>query len=380
MPANSRINIYLPNLNAIRFIAALFVFIDHNQAVKDAFNIPHHPFPAQIIIGKLGVVLFFVLSGLLITCLLLREEEATRRIAIRNFYTRRVLRIWPLYFIIVAFALFAAPHTAFFTLDHFDSALNSNNLPALLLLFLFFLPNAVLSHFGAVPYASQTWSVGTEEQFYLLWPWLMRLVRQKGLLFPGVFIVYNLVKLLLILLQYKADWVHELLGFWYYFNIDCMALGAWAAYLVVRKQEKVLKLLFHPYVQWATYLLLAVLIITGVEFPYMHFEVYALLFAIALINLAFNPGSVLSLENKVLNYLGKISYGLYMYHFIALVITVRILRALGMVNGIAVFILGLFITIVMAAFSYRFIERYFLRLKSRFGFFDSREPSPTPAK
>ncbi len=377
---NGKPNIYLPNLDGLRFIAALFVFIDHNQAIKDAFLIPHQPPPFQLIIGKLGVVLFFVLSGVLITYLLLREQAATQHIAIKKFYIRRILRIWPLYFLIIAFALFIAPRTSFFTPEHFDSALNNQNFIPILLLFIGFLPNAVLTGFGTVPYAAQTWSVGVEEQFYLLWPWLIRKVRHKALLFPAIFIGYQVIKVSLMFLQHRYPRAGSLLSFWYYCNIDCMALGAWGAYLVFTKQQRILRILFNPYVQWINYLLIAFLIGKGVAFRYMHFEIYGLLFTIAILNLAFNSRSVCTLTYKPLQYLGKISYGIYMYHFIALAVAVRILQMVNGISGMSIFLLGLAITLLMASLSYHYFETPFLKLKARFAIFDRNEPNPSPAK
>lgn len=98
-----------PNLNAIRFIAAFFVIIHHTEQFKELFHINNvFNIPFVYAVGKLGVILFFTLSGFLITYLLLRERENRKKINIKNFYMRRVLRIWPLYYLIVvlSFLLF----------------------------------------------------------------------------------------------------------------------------------------------------------------------------------------------------------------------------------------------------------------------------------
>ena len=95
--------VYLPGLNGVRFIAASMVMVSHIEQGKSTVGLANwfseeHPL---IYRGELGVTLFFVLSGFLISYLLLTEFKTTQTISIRNFYIRRVLRIWPLYFLIV---------------------------------------------------------------------------------------------------------------------------------------------------------------------------------------------------------------------------------------------------------------------------------------
>ena len=86
---------YIPELTGLRALAALMVFAGH--ASKDGLL----PEFLGISYSMQGVFLFFVLSGFLITYLLLKEEEITGTISIKDFYIRRVLRIWPLYFLII---------------------------------------------------------------------------------------------------------------------------------------------------------------------------------------------------------------------------------------------------------------------------------------
>ncbi|GHT66178.1 hypothetical protein AGMMS50239_27220 [Bacteroidia bacterium] len=87
--------IYFPNLNGLRFIAALMVIVCHLEQFLFIFGYANH-WSSVSILGTLGVQLFFVLSGFLITYLLLSEENKTKTISIKDFYIRRILRIWPL--------------------------------------------------------------------------------------------------------------------------------------------------------------------------------------------------------------------------------------------------------------------------------------------
>ena len=109
--------VYFPNLNGLRFIAALMVIVHHIEQYKSIYGLPNNFSSTTIqIFGELGVVLFFVLSGFLITYLLLEEESQTNTIAVRDFYVRRILRIWPLYFLIVILALLVLPNIPMFVL------------------------------------------------------------------------------------------------------------------------------------------------------------------------------------------------------------------------------------------------------------------------
>ena len=175
--------IYFPNLNGLRFIAAFMVIIHHFVQMLTIFGYAHSNNQIIISIGGLGVELFFVLSGFLITYLLLTEEKNTKQISIKDFYIRRVLRIWPLYYLIVILAFFVFPHMKIFLIPLYSEQMASN-FGQSLLLFIIFLPNLVLQGFGiVVPYASQAWSVGVEEQFYLIWPVLMKFFKNKLIVF-----------------------------------------------------------------------------------------------------------------------------------------------------------------------------------------------------
>src|ERR671912_1560048 len=105
--------LFLPGLNGIRFIAAFLVILDHLELYKSYFGFKTFwPNTYSSHLGSLGVTIFFVLSGFLITYLLL-QERTTTGISIRNFYTRRILRIWPLYYLLIFISFFLVPHIDF---------------------------------------------------------------------------------------------------------------------------------------------------------------------------------------------------------------------------------------------------------------------------
>jgi peptidoglycan/LPS O-acetylase OafA/YrhL len=367
-PGNVKDKIYFPGLNGLRFIAALLVIIHHIEQIKNLSGFQNHKQNTFVSVsGKLGVVLFFVLSGFLITYLLLEEEKKTKTISIKNFYIRRILRIWPLYYLIVVLSFFVFSKLSFLQTDGYSFIFD--NFSIKLILFILFLPNLAENIFPAVPYSSQTWSVGVEEQFYLVWPLLMKKVKNKSYLLYSIVGGYVFIKLIGFIIIKKFlfwnNYMNVIRKFFDSFSIDCMAIGGLFALYLFNK-EKILIFFFKPYVQLLTISALCVLIGFGVRIPYIHFEFYAILFGILILNLAANPKPVISLESKLLNYLGKISYGLYIYHPLAIVITIKCLNILGFNIFILQHVISLLIAILMAGISYRFYESYFIRKKIKF--------------
>lgn len=354
--------LHFPNLNALRAIAALLVLIHHAEQFKDVFKLDNYwNIPFIQVIGKLGVVLFFVLSGFLITYLLVNEEKLTKKkINVKSFYIRRILRIWPLYYLIIFLSYFIFPYLDILSVDNISTEILSIKT---FLLYIFMLPNMVLSNFGVVPYASQAWSIGTEEQFYLIWPLLFILFRKnKMLLMLSVIIGYIGVKYYLTI-NPKNPFGINLLAFWNTFNIDCMAIGGLTAILSFRN-SKILKYVNNNYVFYLISLIVILLMIFGVNFGFFHYEIYAILFAIIILNLATNKALATILENKIFNYLGGISYGIYMYHSIAIVIAIKL--SMYFIIGLIIYPIALFLTIFISHISYKYLEKPFLKLKKKF--------------
>ena len=361
--------IYFPNLNGLRFLAALLVIIHHVEQLKGVFGLPNffqNPFIQ--VIGKLGVILFFVLSGFLITYLLLEEEKQTQTILIKEFYIRRILRIWPLYFLIVLLGFFVYPKIPQLQVGEL-SRLVATDFGLKFLLFICFLPNVALALFPAIPYAAQTWSVGIEEQFYVIWPILIKYIKCKQLLFYVIisgYIFMNVYGFEFIKTHmYYDDNIDTIASIWSGFSIDCMAIGGLFA-LYFHQKSKVIKLLFNTYLQWTTIIILFVLMGFGIKIPYIHYECYAILFGIVILNLAANPKVIFRLEYQSFNYLGKISYGLYMYHPLAIVLALKGLLYFNIQFIVLQYALSIAIAIVISGLSYRYFEKYFISKKIKY--------------
>lgn len=358
--------VFYKNLNSLRFIAASLVIIHHIEQYKWFNNLPHHfNNPVIILFGKLGVAIFFVLSGFLITSLLVIEQERFERISIKKFYMRRILRIWPLYFLIALLSFFVWPYVSALHISQMPNV-HKHFLDNILLVF-FFLPNVQLLLFRAIPYEAQAWSIGVEEQFYLVWPFITNISKNRERfkkVVIGLLVAYLVIKLSFYIIPQITHRFHKLDDLVFYisdvFQIDCMMIGA--LFGLFNFEERSKKLLTQKWLQIVTYLLLLVFVATGQMFVYFYWEIYALLFGIIIINLVNTETSILSLEFKWMDYLGKISYSMYMIHVLMINCIIRFITH----DAYLIYPLTFLFTIVVSIASYELFEKRFLRLKSSY--------------
>ncbi len=369
--------IYFPGLNGLRFWAALIVILHHVEQFKLWQKMPNYftiPFIESV--GHQGVALFFVLSGFLITYLLLAEYQKTHHIAVKNFYIRRVLRIWPLYYLIMLIAFFILPH--FITIGPVSQLHEHFTLK--ILLFLFMLPNVLRVTEAPVVGANQAWSVGVEEQFYILWPLLIRTFRKHLLKFLIIFIIlkFSVTVIMAITLDHILSpdfrymmYLRTIQRFWDLFQIEQMSFGAIGAYVLFHKKEKILNIIYLPVTQILMAIGIVILLLTRFLFI-GHTLLEALIFVVLIINISTNKKFHLKLENSWYAYLGNISYGIYMYHTLCIAITMTILQKIGLdkENWIAfnalLYTASIILTIALAGLSYKYYESYFLTLKQKF--------------
>jgi peptidoglycan/LPS O-acetylase OafA/YrhL len=342
--------------------------------------------PTIQLFGELGVVLFFVLSGFLITYLLLEEERTTATIRIRNFYVRRILRIWPLYFLIVILGLLILPNIHLFDVPGYDKATVYRHFSSKILFYIFFLPNLVSPLLGIVPYAAHTWSIGTEEQFYLTWPVLLKSIKKHRLLLMFI-ILFGYLLVARALFSSRTDFLpskYALTAFWPTFNIDCMAIGGFFSMLLHAKHPLFKffqnKILFYFSLVFAITLIyngshFPSLTVNDIKFPYLYKEFYSLWFGIIILNFASNSEIPFNLEAKPFRYLGKISYGLYMYQPIAIALAFQVALLFGPAFNVIFYILSMALTVAMSALSYKYFEAYFLKFKGKFSTLVSGESS-----
>lgn len=364
--------IYFKNLSALRFIAATLVIFHHVEQYKLWAGLPNVFTNTTVLaLGHKAVSFFFVLSGFLITYLLLAEEKKTGGIDVQNFYIRRILRIWPLYYFIVILCLFVLPN--FLSMSVFNTQIYTQNFPLIVTLLLLVLPNLVRLFHPTLVGGNQLWSIGVEEQFYLAWPLLVRWFIKNIIGFLLMFIVLKFA--ITVALQELAEMHPTLLlqkafRFWELFQIEQMAIGAVGAWILFHRKEACTNFIYHPATHLASVCMLGLLFILPIHHWWINYA-EAVVFSIVIINLSTNPEIKLNLENKVFSVLGNISYGIYMYHTLCIAICFYSLKQLGfqsnwIVFNLALYILSIATTITLAYFSYEFFEKKFLDLKERF--------------
>ncbi len=160
----------------------------------------------------------------------------------------------------------------------------------------------------------------------------------------------------------------QLSWFFYYFRIGCMAIGGIGAYLLFYNKEEVLSLIYKKSTQVFAYAFVFYMFAKGLDLCH---EFYAFFFILIILNLAANKQTIINLENPVFNYLGKISYGIYMYHMIALTIAIKSVQMFdptitGIFSNGCYYLLCFIYTIMISSISYYLFENQFLKLKEVF--------------
>jgi len=357
----------MPQLDTLRFFAVLGVLISHfwtPQELPWLF--------ADIDLGWLGVRLFFVLSGFLITGILLDARSLTETSSlsvsylIRQFYVRRFLRIFPIYYLVIAITLI------------FDVTLGRE----LWVWLVSYASNIYITvHNTWMGVFSHFWSLAVEEQFYLLWPCLILFLPKKWipaaitvviLLAPAYrFWAYQTYRLEISPFDFKA-------GTFTLASLDSLGLGALLAYAWRNK------LMPTPIQKYLTALVLPFgLLLYVVSLALYHYRIKPSVFftlndlAASLVftwlvgsaSVGFKGFKGKFLTFPVFSYLGKISYGIYVYHYFMPLILVSVLSRFGYelhVPSLTNFILSSLFTIIVASLSWHWLELPINNLKRYF--------------
>lgn len=336
---------YLKGLHGIRALAALLVLFGH---IYNATLPPGEEFSS---INSYGVTVFFALSGFLITYLLLRENKQTGRIDIPKFYYRRILRIWPLYFFYVTI-IYLFTRTPFYEGG---------------LYYLFFVPNLLIITGQAAPeLLGHYWSLGVEEQFYLFWPVLIK--RSKQLMIGLAVLIAGFLTLKMMINLWMGGW-SQTYSFIYQTRYDCMAIGSVGAVMYYH-QSKWLKGISSAFAQAISWLVVLVFVSGHFHFfSIIDHEILAVVVTVLIIGQLVPQTPLVSLENDLFRFIGKISFGIYVFHplIIDLIMSTSMARidsAFMRIVSCYVSITGL--TLLVSFLSYRYMESYFLNLKVKY--------------
>lgn len=380
---------YRPELDGLRFLAFLAVFAHHalpNKASQwVALGMPDSiaGLAASVVVaGAHGVDLFFALSAFLITELLLREHDRFGAIDFGKFFVRRALRIWPLYFAFVGFAAAGAPPLIP------KQSLTGQQLAAFLL-FVGNLETAVNGYPSSV--LAPLWSVAIEEQFYLAWPlllvWLGVSRMRRTLALALVVTISARTALVLIESQHPRIWCDSLA------RLDPFIAGAALALLLRRWRGPAVTI----WVGRAVLAAAAGAIVLVTAFVPVNTRVAALghvwSYSVIAIASAATVGAVMAARTgadrllpvfsrthaprKLLTLsplvrLGRVSYGLYVFHVFGLAAASELAPPSGPLRWGTIIVGGFAITVACALLSYRYLERPFLLLKERFSRVASR--------
>ena len=348
---------YFPGLNALRFYAALSVVFAHltvSFIPMRPWGVPEMPFRWLFLSGWDSVNLFLVLSGFLIGYLLLNEVRATRTTDLKRFWIRRSLRIWPLYYAVALPAVLILPSLAL-------AAQNAAPLtPVGGLLILLLQPHWLTTTYLG-PFA-HLWSLGLEETFYIVFPFLIRRPRH----------VLN-VAFAILVLRYALEIVAHTTGFpafgdlLFVLRFECILVGVLGAYVYVYSPG-VTQVLYRLWVQRGGWGLFALIVVFGTEVQSVTYNLASgVVFLIVILNVATNADAIVRLKHPALEELGKLSYALYMWHYPALFVAVVLIHWIPDPGVYSVLLYGLTVglTFVAAYLSHRFLETPFLRLKDR---------------
>ena len=345
---------YVPALDGLRGIAILLVVLYHN-----------FDFIAQSFFGWLGVDLFFVLSGFLITSILLSEVNKPR--FLKNFYMRRVLRIFPLYYLCLIIFLIVFPlmgwykrELSFFTENQWWLWTYLQNW-----LYSFQLTDdaRMLTHL---------WSLAVEEQFYIIWPFVILLVKKPARLFWIMFGV-----LLLVMTIRSIIWFQQITDLNYttlytFTRIDGICIGSMVALLLHYRPGLIGKnvgliALGLAIMNFIFYFLNKADQNGYPFFAFVGYTTFCAMFGLLVYEVVTNKQTLISriLSVRPLRFFGKISYGFYIFHWPIYLMSRKYLFAeTGSRLWTAVLATGL--ALLVSVLSYYYFERYFLRLKSRF--------------
>ncbi len=375
---NSTERYYRPGLDVVRLIAFLMVFLDHSLPAPDSRFVKYLGTDVTTLYNVtdqcwfFGLSLFFTLSAFLIFELLQRERHLTGSVGVKQFYFRRILRIWPLYYLALLLGVWWA----------FRFGNGAHDLPLLGCFALFLGSWYVTTHDFIVNGANPLWSISVEEQFYLFAPWLAKYCSRR-LLFGLCALVVVVANWTLYLVAREPDtglntWTNSLVQF------ECFAAGMFLSLFLngripkIRAGLRVLAL-----VGAAIFWLVAGSLFNAFYDPRTHSGSWQLMIAYGLAAAGSSLTVWAMLDFQVGQYslwavhLGRISYGLYVFHDFSISLFGMIpMGKMGM-NALHSHVLRaaltlavrvaapLLATYVLAELSYRFFERPFLRMKER---------------
>ncbi len=336
----------IDQLDSLRAFAAFSVIIFHFIREYNLGNFAY---------GWIGVDVFFVISGYLITAILLEQKFIinNKLLIIKNFIIKRALRLFPAYYLFISFFYFLMYAFGLYVWNS-GNGVYYYTYTQNILFFKEGLKGVQLNH---------VWTLAVEEQFYLFWPWLLIYISNKRLI-NGLLIIIPLT------LLFKSFLSIEGLRMLPISHFDTLGGGALVALLIKEKGQQFF--LFLDRIKLITILSSLILLAISTLYSISNFFVVLSIFVLSISLLigcyySFNGviGQILNISK--LKYLGKISYGLYLYHKpVPYLVKLFISKTHIQISNYILFILSILITIIIAHLSYNLLEKRFLKLKDKF--------------
>ncbi len=356
---NSKV-VYFPGLNGLRAIAAIAVVISHITLSLKDFNLSPYIFgsfkdgqPIGLLLAGYGVSIFFVLSGFLITYLLQTEKDL-HPIDIKKFYFRRILRIWPLYYL---YLMLSIGCIIYFKLYF--------NIKALFL-YIFYAANVPFILGKGLPFLVHYWSLGVEEQFYLFWPWFNKKINK--LITPIIVMIILLAGTKVALHFLYPNSLFELAI--HVTRFHCMMIGGLGALLYKNNNKLFLQIVDNKFSQFICWIIMLLIAINRFHaFSVIDDEIISVVALFLIVGQIQVKNRLINLELGIFNFLGKISYGIYVTHLLLIFLFSKLLMGLDTELHYKYFIVYFSIlsaTIIVSYISYTYFESWFLKLKEKF--------------
>jgi peptidoglycan/LPS O-acetylase OafA/YrhL len=353
--------IYFPGLNGLRAIAALAVMISHIALHHANFGL--NPFifgsfsdgkPKGYLLAVYGVIIFFVLSGFLITYLF-EVEKDIQPIDIKKFYVRRILRIWPLYYLYFAICLVVI----YISKEHIA--------PIILACYILYAANIPAFIGKVIPLTAHYWSLGVEEQFYIVWPWFNKKTGKQMIPIICILIaVIMSVKIATHILLPGSLFSTVMAGIGYH----CMMIGALGAILYKQQNQFFLKITDNKISQAIAWLVIFFVAINKFHIASLiDGDLVALTALTIIIGQIGIQNRLVNLEIRIFDFLGKMSYGIYVIHPIIILLFSKLFLHINLKPAFKyplVYFSIVGTTIMISYFSYHYFEKYFLTLKKKF--------------
>jgi peptidoglycan/LPS O-acetylase OafA/YrhL len=342
-------NKFLPSLDGIRAVS-IFLVLGSHSTHNYPFSKAYLHLIKTIFNGYMGVNVFFVLSGFLITILLVKEENEKGGISLKDFYLRRIFRIFPVYYLFILILV---------VISYFSSVDFTNCQWLTSLTF--------TKNFGCNQWLDgHLWSLSVEEQFYLIWPFVLILFSSSShrLYFALILISSSFIFRLI----FNKYGYYHLGAYSFFTNMDSLMIGSLTGLLFYQKNPQLLAIVKYRPQLIRGLMIVLVLLVSFLEIHHIFPKgvvafgktIQSLTFAYLITSYVYVPIGIgyRLLNNKILAYIGVLSYSIYIWQ--------QIFFEKAFNDSIASFPINILMVFIVAFISYNLIELPFLNLKKKF--------------